>query len=709
MRKIIRRAFIWVLILALSLSLVPLSLSDEAREETRDIQVTFLDENAQYVSWDFPFSDSLFFTDPNTFNLQTARMSFGFLCSGMRDNKHGITPEHQADRIRKFLADTGFTDVDIQGYDQPTDIDTVSSAIGMKDVGDVRIIAATTCCAGYQNEWMANFWVGDGERHAGFSYAAGILENRLEAYLESHPTDKKLVLWTTGFSRAAAISNIFAADMQDSGRFERIYAYQYACPRTVIDPKPRKGIFNIIGRFDAVPQVPLISWNYKRYGTDLFIRSRETNSDYQNIVSRNLDDVTYRLTGQFYRDNPYANERLHDILISLYKIVPTPKEYTELLQDTFIAAFKLKSIDDIEDAIAVIIETLTGIQAKSAKDAENVGILINALANLGVTIIRGGGDEAVQRGYWDETASFASNVMMEHSPCKYLEWIFSSDDPKEIFTDDTSYTRLVINGETEVMLVGDEGLIATIGEDDSIVYDADNTVTVDEDQIRNGSVTEDGSKPFIKAEGTQTVLVLPCDQTFYVLTSAKKGTDVVCYVQEGNKDTTWYGNETVYIPQMDEDGLSIITIRERNPFQDAKIFFWNASEVKVDAVENLIRDIDQANKLDLDVSTLIGFAALTFALLLLLLLISVISLVYRLIRHKYISIANKVLTTVLVVLVGFLFYILISYFMSSRKGLIAGLIIGTVVLLVMLLLYIPGIRRMIRRKKEEKAGESGNA
>ena len=50
------------------------------------------------------------------------------------------------------------------------------------------------------------------------------LERELDRFISENNISGKIKLWITGFSRAAAVGNITAADMVMSGRFDAVYA-----------------------------------------------------------------------------------------------------------------------------------------------------------------------------------------------------------------------------------------------------------------------------------------------------------------------------------------------------------------------------------------------------------------------------------------------------------------------------------------------------
>ena len=86
-----------------------------------------------------------------------------------------------------------------------------------------------------------------------------------------------IVLWVTGHSRGAAISNIVgsrAIDPNDILNMKRsnCYVYTFACPRTTTvdfdEANSYKYIFNILNDDDIIHRLPLQAWGFKHYGVD---------------------------------------------------------------------------------------------------------------------------------------------------------------------------------------------------------------------------------------------------------------------------------------------------------------------------------------------------------------------------------------------------------------------------------------------------------
>ena len=123
-------------------------------------------------------------------------------------------------------------------------------------------------------EWYSNFNLGydNGGVHLGFSLAAEELMNELRTILRSDNADSShRIIWLTGHSRGAAVSNMVAARLVEEGLVseEHLFSYNFACPAVSKSAGPCSGVFNFLNSGDVVPVVPLDIWGYKRYGTDI--------------------------------------------------------------------------------------------------------------------------------------------------------------------------------------------------------------------------------------------------------------------------------------------------------------------------------------------------------------------------------------------------------------------------------------------------------
>ena len=107
-------------------------------------------------------------------------------------------------------------------------------------------------------------------------------------YIKENQIGGKVKFWITGFSRAAATSNLLAASVIDNPisnldySSEDVYGYTFETPAGTTDSNHSadkySGIFNIVNRNDVVPRVAPRQWGFYRYGQDLYLPTRTSTS-----------------------------------------------------------------------------------------------------------------------------------------------------------------------------------------------------------------------------------------------------------------------------------------------------------------------------------------------------------------------------------------------------------------------------------------------
>ena len=259
------------------------------------------------------FADEWLLQPDDVYNHKLMQASFGLAAAGFRDKEHDLSQKDY--NILDFFSQLGFADPRTEDFNKITSINTIGTAMAHKKIGDSEIIAVSVSGNNYQNEWQSNLTIDDENRPEGFNKAADKVWDRLMKYIEDNQLNGSLRLWISGYSRAAAVSNITAADAVESGLFEAVYGYTIATPRTTKDTDADKysDIFNIINPFDPVPMVPYPEWGFVRYGTDLFLPSMETDSAYA-VKKLRADEYCMEAYGHDLHYNPVVNSQLHTIL-----------------------------------------------------------------------------------------------------------------------------------------------------------------------------------------------------------------------------------------------------------------------------------------------------------------------------------------------------------------------------------------------------------
>lgn len=150
-------------------------------------------------------------------------------------------------------------------------------------------------------EWSSNFDVGadtdsywdrnnsmwrNKQNHKGFDVAANRIYDYIIDYIDDgisngliNPTAKRSI-FITGHSRGAAIANIVGSLFEDSSSYQS-YTYTFATPYTTTDEDATnyKTIFNVINSDDLIPELPLQSWGFKKYGIN---KSDSIKDNYEN-------------------------------------------------------------------------------------------------------------------------------------------------------------------------------------------------------------------------------------------------------------------------------------------------------------------------------------------------------------------------------------------------------------------------------------------
>lgn len=248
---------------------------------------------------DFVYKDSYFDKSSYVYNSQLSKMSlslamsaFGSLKSDYDDYKK-YPYKYKSVNLEDLLEKMHFENIDMMDtyYVRPT-TDSIAAGVANKKIkanGEaVTLIALAVRGAGYESEWTSNLTVGDKNNHNGFEKAKNDVREFLVNYIKENQISGKVKFWITGFSRAAATSNLLAASIIDNHiadlnySSEDVYGYTFETPAGTIDKNHSNdcysGIFNIVNRNDVVPRVAPRQWGFYRYGQDLYLPTRTSTS-----------------------------------------------------------------------------------------------------------------------------------------------------------------------------------------------------------------------------------------------------------------------------------------------------------------------------------------------------------------------------------------------------------------------------------------------
>ena len=267
-------------------------------------------------------------------------------------------------------------------------------------------------------------------------------------------------VWISGFSRAAAVSNLTAAILINSETFtpDNIFAYTFATPATTRDPIAYRQIYNICNSMDLIPQVPFSSWGYGRYGITLSLPSMEVNTDYQakaNIAAQTYATLTNQDPEGFYSSAPinWMMSKVIDMLIDLF---PTPADYAEEFQELLIEAYQQQGMIGKLQYFIEKLPTKPTLYATFTKEGDTA---LSLISNIGYTLLSEiAGENAAA---WMNDLDSPLKTFHEHMPEVYVGWLFSTNVPEDLFEHPDEYTQVITSKEMPFSITNSEGVVVT--------------------------------------------------------------------------------------------------------------------------------------------------------------------------------------------------------------------------------------------------------
>ncbi|WP_251212881.1 lipase family protein [Adlercreutzia murintestinalis] len=236
-----------------------------------------------------PWDPAWFAAPHDRFNVRLAATSMAVAAATCRNTSH-----NDFRYVRGALEALDFRDVSVGSYqhrnevdqgDYERDVDLVAYGMGHQviNVGgeEVPLVVLAIRGTSRTREWVSNANVADSvsdgnynvEYHEGFDAAADEAYGHVAQYLVHHGINmSEARVWIVGHSRGAAVANLVAAFLCESGEFspDHVFAYAFATPgvtrRKDADAAVFGGIFNVIDPVDYVPRLPLESWGFRRFG-----------------------------------------------------------------------------------------------------------------------------------------------------------------------------------------------------------------------------------------------------------------------------------------------------------------------------------------------------------------------------------------------------------------------------------------------------------
>ena len=460
---------------------------------------------------DYPFWQSSTVYDGNL-----AVMSLAMALSASRPVREtaesGEVPD-PSENLRIFLTNAGFTDIRTDDYSKETSMYTVSTGIGLRRMeADGRepftLIAVGICGGNYNNEWQSNMTPGTGSRHEGFEAASRLVIDRLAGYIAMRNIKGKIKVWISGFSRAAAVTNLTAATISDTGMVakEDIYAYTFATPAAVKDP-PAAGydhIFNIICPTDLIPQVMPYDWGYGRFGTDLYLAVKEFSSFWGQIntaMRADLDKTKYAVVNNY---SPELNFRMRILFSLLQDELQSLDHYNTTFQPAVVGLMQNKTLPNMASTLRRLMVNLQGSSATQRVDTDE---LMDFFARLYFSGVYRTGLGPADRN----SATVMYRLFNEHNENSYLA--NASAIRASNFESSTESNYVMIRGPVTVSLFFSDN--------------PENVLLTMASGSQSGSSNGDGKSIdseffYVERSGNTTILAVPGDFDYTVAWTAEK-------------------------------------------------------------------------------------------------------------------------------------------------------------------------------------------
>ena len=347
--------------------------------------------------------------------------------------------------------------------------------IANKELSDgTTLIAIALRGAGYGCEWIGDFEVyGSVDQHRGFYLASQKVQDYFKEYIKEYSlSGKKIKLWITGYSRAAAVANLIAAkycaDGVDSCICDSsdVFAYTFETPRGTRDllasASVYDGIWNIVNPIDPVPMVAMKLWGYRRFGHTVHLPSFETRFIATQKYKEQVIRAYNHQTGKAAFDLPqlpfqmFAYELIMDsVAASTFPLLDNSSTAREV-QNALQTFFRLKYNVSLQEGISEMINSLF----KSEPSLSKKGILKSIVDNTGMVI-----DAATAAHVPDLTYAWM-NVIPENEVKEYeLVSTILFNCPVDISVYDQSGRLQLKIIENEVIPEADASVQAFVDED----------------------------------------------------------------------------------------------------------------------------------------------------------------------------------------------------------------------------------------------------
>lgn len=256
--------------------------------------------------------------------------SENFSLENAREALSLCTLSYNSDELKALLEEKGFEEFEYFERAQDTSIGS-GIAFGIAKKQEKNHTALWIVIRGtHKGEWYSNFQIGENTEHAGFSSAADYVLAKAQGYIDELKISKENIkLCITGHSRGGAVANICAKRLLDDNSFADVCTYTFACPNTTtaFDAKDKQYtcIYNIVNPEDFICCIPLESWGYTKYGTDIYLPEKGTDNYYE--LYENMEERFFEIAKRKHKGYPDGDRDVDRFIESLSSTAENVNDY----------------------------------------------------------------------------------------------------------------------------------------------------------------------------------------------------------------------------------------------------------------------------------------------------------------------------------------------------------------------------------------------
>lgn len=318
------RAFKWtsaLLALVFVLTLMPISAVSKTKTNTYPTKtvtashvVDFNDTGVDHKT-SYPYSDAYLTRSGYEYHddLAMASMGMQYAAASSQDAKHAGDTKHEDKNWGALMKQMGFQQWESNEWMKKLpSTDSIGICIANKNITDSKgpstVIAVGIRGANYRGEWGGNGRLDKTGDHKGFALCRDQILSFIKQYVGKRNISGRIKLWISGYSRAAAASNLVGGAVDNGYDFgngtklalDDLYCYCFECPKGAVtsEVKDKKydNIHNIVNPADLVPYAGMKDWDFCRYGIDHVIPTKE-DANYKEY-----DAAMEKYLGTIYND-----------------------------------------------------------------------------------------------------------------------------------------------------------------------------------------------------------------------------------------------------------------------------------------------------------------------------------------------------------------------------------------------------------------------